>query len=85
MLLCPVTFKLAKWTIQNNHFIHILSASYQGHCGGVQRQNDENCVAGQILMDLTMLFWMHINFYNKYDHQVCKRFILMKSELTFVV
>ena len=37
------------------HLTHISIASFQIHCGGVQSQNDENCVNVQIFMDLTVL------------------------------
>lgn len=34
------------------HFSHISIVSF--HCGGLQRQNDQNCVAVQIFIDLTL-------------------------------
>ena len=35
---------------------HIFIASFQLHCGGVQSQNDSNCVNVSIYMDLTVYF-----------------------------
>ena len=45
------------------HLKHILSVSFQVHCGGVQSQNDENCVNVQIYMGLTVypIYIFHIN------------------------
>ena len=36
------------------HLNHILIVYFQIHCGGIQSQNDANCVTVQILMDLTV-------------------------------
>ena len=36
------------------HLKHIFIVSFQVHCGGLQSQNDENCVKVQLFMDLTV-------------------------------
>ena len=48
----PTTYPQIK--AESLHLKHILIVSFQIHCGGVQSQNDENCVNVQIFMDLTV-------------------------------
>ena len=46
------TIHLSWIKTESLHLKHTVIVSFQAHCGGVQSQNEENCVNVQIYMDL---------------------------------
>ena len=58
------------------HFDHMLILSLQIHCGGVQRQNFQNCVTVEIPMQLTAV-------YSSLYKEIRVRFQLTKLKLIY--
>ena len=68
--------------VESLHLKHILIVSFQIHCGGVQSQNDENCVNVQIFMDLTVYtIIIYISIYRRLDGRLDNVSVLLSRSL----